>query len=403
MTARCHQRRRSTLALLLAITALVSILLSFTFNSSSSTSYRNSGNVNRQLSSWLSSPDSLALFFDPKSISLKQPQSQSLATDDDTPIQRRTNCQIIYVLGVEGSIHHGFMPVIKSLAEHQIDPITGTQFNVIKGHDDLRRTIFGNPDLKENSPPINDPQIIQSTIEAMCPKPHEVWKKHIILEGNSFPSGSADNTALQFRVRRQKAWSTMTADQIAQDTFALNHPTNLYELYKAFSPFVDVRFIVLHRPFVDTVASHIGFDLGPENHARVIQGFLLILSRFLTGHMYYNNGDGSTTEIPGENNSVPLWSIVCADKLSSKQYATPDRLIEARQHILSNLASFLGWPQHSCPYCFDHWQESKKSHAAEERLGEDVHGTLLEHLDQLEGIWPPRRVEDDLPEQQCRA
>jgi hypothetical protein len=41
------------------------------------------------------------------------------ATNKDT----KKNCQIIYVLGVEGATHHGFTPILEYLANSQMDEI----------------------------------------------------------------------------------------------------------------------------------------------------------------------------------------------------------------------------------------------------------------------------------------
>lgn len=224
----------------------------------------------------------------------------------------------------------------------------------------------------------------------MCPDPREPWRRHVIIEGNSFPSDGADNTKLQFRVRRQKSWLEMTPDEISRDELALNHPTNLYELYGSFSRYVDVRFVVLHRPYLETIASHPDFDASPVTHSSVISGFLLLLKRFLHRHM----NDAVT--------GAPLWTIVCADKLSSRQYETEEQLSEAREHVVGYLSEFLGWPQRSCPRCFDSWRESTKVGSPEERLGEETTRAVMEHVELLGGKWPPRREEDYLPEQQCR-
>lgn len=347
-----HRHRRSILSLTLAITVAASLLFTSTHNSS-----LRRNNIKHNFNRQLSSTNILAQFWDPKSVSPRAykpihvgDDSSNNNSDASTPRQRRReNCQIIYVLGVEGSIHHGFMPVIKSLAEQQVDPITGTPYHVVKGHDDLRTIIFGSADLRENSPPLNDPQLVQAAVDAMCPNANEGWKNHIIIEGNSFPSGGTDNVNLQFRVRRQVDWQNMTPEEIATHELALNHPTNLYDFYEAFSQYVDVRFIVLHRPYLETIASHIGFDGGPENHSNVISGFLLLFRGFLMGHLYYNydaaaapNDDDNPGGISsssgndagaGAGAGVPLWTIVCADKLSSKQYESQEQLFAAREHV----------------------------------------------------------------------
>ena len=322
---------------------------------------------------------------------------------------RRSNCQIIYVLGVEGSLHHGFMPVIKALAEQQVDPASGSRYHVVKGHDILRAAIFGSK--RSGHVPISDPQLVQETLAAICPPNNnrnngneeevEVEEKHIILEGNSFPSGRTEYST--FRVPRQQDWQSMTPNEIAISPQALHHPTNLYEFYNAYSPHVDIRFVVLHRPYLDTIASHTGFDSGPVQHSRVISGFLLLLSRFLVSHMYYHYNIAPDSDSASSNgkDGVPVWTIVCAEQLTSKEHETAQQLLTAREQIVLSLANFLEWPQQSCINCFDNWKESSRE-SPEKRLGTDTTNIVLEHAKSLRGIWPPRRIEDGLPQQQCR-
>lgn len=343
-------------------------------------------------------------------IDAANPDGTGTRANHTDSLRRRSNCQIIYVLGVEGSLHHGFMPIIKVLADQQVDIVTSSHFHVVKGHEVLRAAIFGSKQFAKL--PISDPQLVQDTVDAMCPPGDE--RQHIILEGNSFPSGgSEDDTFIRpttFRVRRQSNWKTMTPNEIASSPQALNHPTNLYEFYNAFSPYADVRFVVLHRPYLDTIASHTGFDSGPIPHSTVISGFLLLLSRFLVSHMYNNNNNNYDASASGyteydngkQNGGVPLWTIVCVEQLSSKEFETQQQLLEARESIVRHLATFLGWPIRSCPQCFDNWRESSKS-SPESRLGEATTNILLDHVNALEGIWPPRRIEDGLPQQQCRT
>lgn len=406
---RSTRRPHSILALLLAIIAAGSTLFFFTTHPTpqNNYSYRRQRDTHRQLSSLFRGPSVendnllLARYADPKSVVLRSSTSKSsVATNDaDDGVQhRRTNCQIIYVLGVEGSIHHGFMPVIKSLAERQFDPLTGTQYHVVKGHDDLRAAIFRSSACSREEKDeglcvkdelqMNDPSFVRATLDKICPNPKEVWRKHVIIEGNSFPSGREKE---KYLVTRQRDWPGMTPEQISSSETALNHPTNLYKFFDSFSPHADVRFVVLHRPYLETIASHPNFDGGPEKHSVVISGFIILLSRFLMSHMYSPAWDGS----------VPLWTIVCADRLTSKSFQNENQLSESRERVLGYLANFLGWPDSSCPECFDEWVESKKKSSPQERLGEEATGELLDHARLLESIWPPRRLEDGLPQQQC--
>jgi hypothetical protein len=428
---RPRRRRRTTLGPILAGAAAGSTFLFFATHrptpridhSSSSSSHRSgrrtTSSHHRRL--WVRPPSVdrgsplLARYADPKSVVPRTPPSaggDDARRDDDADdggvvVRRgwRANCQIVYVLGVEGSVHHGFVPVVKSLAERQRDPLTGAPYHVVKGHEVLRAAIFrpsgacarGDDGGEERdwrlcASPMSDPAVVRDTLDAICPAPEEPWKKHVIIEGNSFPSGWGGE---EFRVRRGGDWPGMTPEQIASSDEALNHPTNLRVFLGAFGPHVDVRFVVLHRPYLETVASHPGFDGGPERHSAVIGGFILLLARFLAGHMYGSSRGG------GDGAPVPLWTLVCADRLTSRSFRTERELQESRVGVLAYLADFLGWPESSCPECFDGWAESRKNASPRERLGDEATAVLLDHAGALEAAWPPRRPEDVSPLQRC--
>ena len=316
---------------------------------------------------------------------------ERLPPDDPIIRQRRGNCQIIYVLGVEGSIHHGFMPVIETLARQQVDPVTDYPYQVTKGHPRLRDALFSS----EN---VDDPSLVQETIEVLCPfyttfwTESSSWRKFVVIEGNSFPSGGAVSSP--FYTKRQRYWSELTPEGIAGDELALRHPTSLQRFYDAYSPYADVKFVVLHRPYLDTIASHVKYELGPKMHSTVVGGFLIILSRFLAGHMYRQDAGGAVEA---------LWTIVCADKLQSRSYGAADELNAARREVLSYVAGFLGWPTSDCDKCWDGWVESSKKKSVEQRLGKVGNLDLIaEDRDRLADVWPPRREEDSLPVQQCQ-
>ena len=260
---------------------------------------------------------------------------------------------------------------------------------------------------------MSDPASVQDALDRMCPDDgtRESRKMHVIIEGNSFPSGRERE---RYRVTRRDDWPDMTPGEIAFSTSARNHPTNLWEFHDAFGPYADVRFVVLHRPYLETIASHPNFDGGPERHSVVISGFALLLGRFLAGHMYgasasasdppppRDGGGGGGGDVVPPPGVVPLWTLVCADRLTSRSYRTERELIESREGVLTLLANFLGWPISSCPGCFDDWAESPKVSSPRERLGDGTTSILLDHARSLEASgWPPRRPEDRSPLQRC--
>jgi len=353
----------------------------------------------------------LAQFTDPRSVSLRteaplvtdapeesaspappsfpeqpeRPREQFAAVD----FESRANCQIVYILGVEGATHHGFLPIIESLARNQVDPRTGQGYVVDVTPQALKAGLFGwfySAKIKrwgfEVTPEVDDPAFVQTVVRESCPND---GKKHILIEWASFPSGHEDDPRT-YRVHRQHEWMGMSPEEIANSDEALEHPTNMQAFYQAYSPYVDIKFVVLHRPFLETIASHRDWDGGPEIHSNIIRGFMLMLRRFLDTHLF-DLVDGTR-----------LWSLVCVEKIMSKHYGSEHEVKAARKRVLSYLTEFLRWPDGDCPQCFDDWKESTKD--PREVLGVENVSLMMEHKKFLEGIWPPPG-DDGNAEQQC--
>ena len=174
----------------------------------------------------------------------------------------------------------------------------------------------------------------------------------------------------------------MTPQEIANSESGQNQPTNLYEFYKSYSEYADVKFLVLHRPYLETIASHATWDGGPIVHSNIIRGFMMILRRFLDTH------------IVDPTSGQRLWLLICVEKHFAKYYNFNEPAVaDARRKMLYEVATFLGWPVKDCPRCFDSWHESTKDYAA--TLGVENLKVLEEHRMSMEGIWPPNR--------QCRV
>ncbi|KAL3805394.1 hypothetical protein HJC23_009101 [Cyclotella cryptica] len=290
----------------------------------------------------------------------------------------RSRCQIVYILGVEGTMHHGILPVVESLAARQIDPVSSTSFIVHSRSKALRYGLFASTGQRfgfHEPPPMDDPRLVKKVITAICPND---GRKHVVIEAASFPCRG------KFRVSRgaaSRAWSKMSPEEIAESELALDHPTNLFKFYDAYHPFADIKFIVLDRPFLETIASHRTWDDGPIGHSNIIRGFLILLSRFLNAHrMDHSSGE-------------KVWTVVFVEKLSVKYrglwYKRKDRRVafEARKDMIRNVATFLGWPQLECKYCFNSWVESKTDHTKD--FEPELLQKLTEHMESLQGIWPP--------------
>ena len=129
------------------------------------------------------------------------------------------------------------------------------------------------------------------------------------------------------------------------------------------------------------------WDGRAPTHSNIIHGFLLILRRFLDAHPIDMATGG------------PIWTLICLEKIMAKNYDHEGDVQVARQNILSHLATFLNWPVKECNDCFDTWYKSRKD--PYEKLGKDL-GNVLEHANQLAGVWPPRG-DEGVVEQQCKV
>ena len=333
---------------------------------------------------------SLSDFTDPKSVTLRSDAPhESTKQGFQHPTSSRNNCQIIYITGVEGATHHGFIPIIETLAKNQIDAQTGLAYKVDASPSPLKAGLFGWFKTKYvqrkwgfmDTPNVDDPALVQSVVKESCP---DDGHKHVLIEWASFPSGHEDDRR-SYRFHRQHNWLTMTPEEIANNPEALEHPTDMNAFVKAYSPYVDIKFIVLHRPFLETIASHPSWDGGPIIHSNIIRGFMLILRRFLDQHLY--------DVVSGQR----IWSLVCVANIMAKNYNNEHDVTVARRHVVSYLVKFLGWENGDCDHCWDTWHESNKD--PEAVLGKNYE-TLREHMTILEGVWPPPG-EPGIVEQQC--
>jgi hypothetical protein len=228
------------------------------------------------------------------------------------------------------------------------------------------------------TPPLDDPELAQRVIANICPADR---RKHIIVEDCSFPCGheyagqAPGSKHRSFRVKRDPSWRNMSSEEIADSESGQNQPTNLTAFYNLYSKYADVKFLVLHRPYLETIASHPKWDSGPIIHSNVIRGFMIILRRFLDSHPI----DPETGK--------QLWHLICVEKHFAKFYNFSDTAVsEARKNMIHGVAQFLNWPVKECPHCFDSWHESTKDYEA--TLGKKL-PVLDRHSKSMAGIWPP--------------
>lgn len=222
-----------------------------------------------------------------------------------------------------------------------------------------------------HTPPLDDPLLIKELFARSCPSD---GKKHLIIDWHSFPSGPT-NARRPFRLYRQYEWLDMSSEEIAKSKLALNHPFNLTAFYEAYSKYAVIKFIVLHIPYLETIASHADWDKTPIIHSEMTRGFIYILQRFLDKYTV----DTRTGE--------KIWHLICMQQLYSKFYDNDEKRLEhARRLVIEKLASFLNWPTKECPQCFDSWRESAKDYIA--ILGDNL-TVIKQHAESLKGVWPP--------------
>lgn len=371
-----HRRRASIGAIVVVATTIVASILYATTHQniehiiSNNLHYTNNGpsQNRRELSSLID-------YEDPKAVQLR-----ATALSDSTPTQQqqplveydeesRSNCKFVITVGVEGSMHHGFSPMLQKLASSQ-----GFEQPSNRAQHYFSRAIYSLNGIKPS------PEAVQKTMNIICPKDGH---KRLYLEGKSWPNG---------RNNRDPNWKIMTPLQISMSEIALNSPTNLYDLMDVYSPYADIKFVALHRPYLQTIASHNGgamrWDGGAIIHSNIIRGHMTMLREFLDSHMI----DKRTRQ--------RLWTTVCTEKLLTKNHGNKEATLETGNDIIMHhLEHFLGWSQNACPNCFDDWQEDKKNPFAKIRPKEVE--TVQNHIKTLVGVWPP--VDDTMPLylQQC--
>lgn len=256
--------------------------------------------------------------------------------------RRRPSCQIVYVVGAEGAAHHGFLPVLRTLAEAQ----PNTAVEVWNGA--VRRIM-----MAVRFPRLARLFLLKRTLRRHCPPDRHT----VFLEELSYPCGK------DFRKRWHR---NETASEVAASLERRPHPVDLLRFPRTFAPYADVKFLVLHRNFVHTVISHGGWDGGPRPHAEIIAGQMLYLGQVM----------GAT--------ATP-WTLVCVDRLTD---ATVKRENDTsiRPRLLRHLAEVLEWPVSNCPHCFGNWTDSRKRH---DRWAAPHLDMLREKRDLVSRVWPP--------------
>ncbi|KAL7550441.1 hypothetical protein ACHAWF_013674 [Thalassiosira exigua] len=304
-----------------------------------------------------------------------QSRRQLLSTRTGSPdeIVRRENCQIVYVLGVEGAGHQRITPILKKLIERQSESQTGSRYVYHEARDSLvQKAVFGHMARRSA---VSDLELVNELLRSICPND---GARHVLLLDTSFPSKSVDRGSY-YRVGRQKQWTDMGVTEIAESETALNHPVNLRQFYKAYSPHADVRFVALSQPLMVSIAEHPKLDGGPEQHTAVMSGYLLLLRQFL-------DWLGRTA---GKKN----WTLLCMEELSEQfHHGNMAKVVSSHTDMVRNIAHFLGWPVDQCVGCLPDLEAKVVYNSTRKLEGEDIRLPLeLINMKKevLKGIWPP--------------
>ena len=167
----------SSLRCTLSLLAIIAAGFAISFFTSTNHSER----LRRQLVS------SVATFHDPKTVQPRPLDTSDVAIDKE-------KCLVVYLVAVEGSGHHGFLPVLDKLYESQLDPDYGKS-PYIKVYDEgnLRDSVLGNNGFvrkalfRSKGVEIDDPEIVKRAIRRVCPND---GSNHVVQLEAGFPSRS---------------------------------------------------------------------------------------------------------------------------------------------------------------------------------------------------------------------
>ena len=259
------------------------------------------------------------------------------------------HCQILYGIGIEGSKHHGVDQLLQILARQQRDA-SGRRCQVHVRSPVFRSVVrwYPSSDARSEEQHALDRNAV---MEQLCPRDRGC---NVILEDKSFPSGRG----------HRKGWQKLSQpSQVAESLEKHPHPLDLHKFVRDFEPHADVRFLVLHRPFVASAVSHWHFSKESQlGQNGALHGCLLFLAQVL-------------------RDTLAPWKVLCISQLDGADDENQ------RAKILAGLTRFLQWPQPHCPYCFSHWYASRKNPAS--IVGQETYEALLKERDEIATFWPP--------------
>jgi len=328
-----------------------------------------------------SSKFKLALFLIlvwPLAIGVKERKSNEISARSlSKELPRISKPELLYLVGVEGSSHHGVHDILSRLGadrcrEHNYPDVKGARRMfwlsnstkclhaeqaqnertcplVVGG--EIAKNIFGSfggrSDIRSSPIVYNSSAVLSIARDLQEVSPHKL--NFLTIQGWSFPSGLGKS-------KRNPPW-----------------PISISKLFDTLSPEMTVRFIVLQRPFAKCVFSHRWWDGGLVAHALKLAEYLKYFGEVL--------------------NSIPReqWRILPVECLYKNK--------ETREKILQRLMEYLDWRPDGkieCCGCLDGWRESREhnikkedrrkvaliEHENEQNWGVLQHSSYFDNFDQ---------------------
>lgn len=168
-----------------------------------------------------------------------------------TSLKVKGNCQEIHVIGLEGVGHHGFGPVLNQLAFQTPEIVI------------LRRTSGpGGINIAKGIKEANYSQVAEGfrfRAEACLRQ----TKTCVSFGGCSYPCSRSPFTS---KLKSVKRWEPKHLSYLLR----VGHPIHISKWFAAASKHCDIRFVLLHRNFVETVFTHRTWDTGVRGHSEVL-------------------------------------------------------------------------------------------------------------------------------------
>ncbi len=316
-----------------------------------------------------------------------------LLADEESSRQRprlvaKHKCQIIYVLGVEGGLQREVTTVLDTLARQQRDRETNKPHRVLLRPKILRKVLTEQSTEGETTDisSFRDKSMIRQTVDRLCP---DDGKTHVIIEDLDIMYRWIDREH-RFRIRDKKKLSTMSMHELVESQDAMSYHHNLELFLEAYNPFAEIQFVALHRPFLDSLASHQNWYQDINLHSNLIGGFMIAVNNFLDSHTY--------DEVTGRR----LWTLICLERLTSKHYNGNDEELNlAREDFLRHVVEFLSWDQSECKNCWSSWKEENEHYFDQNSVESNWMEILEGRREELATKWPSDRVRNENRNLQC--